>query len=312
MDGIYGAGHINIAATWGPNSHAGPFQTQGDWPGFVQFRLMRANSEQPCACFHLRQSFRYRVHHDMAEEGVGALPLLTRAWVFQERSLATRTIHFTQEELFWECQRGRTCQCLPLAQINKSYIQTTKSLLRRRSNTAADRWLRAVESLSILQLTYETDRLPAIAGIVKLLHPEIQRIGGGTYFAGFWSNWLLEQPSLLLWQPGSRSPRQSHVHGPSWCWTARASPVHFLCIRMYDKYNESSDESWEISLKVKCSLVHVEVVYGNRAEVSVDDKKLFRDRVKLLRGRVETLKHRVKSLGGRLKLYGEKFEAGPR
>lgn len=47
------------------------------------------------------------------EEGV----LNSRGWVFQERALSRRTIHFTSTQMYWECGNG--IQCETLAQFRK-------------------------------------------------------------------------------------------------------------------------------------------------------------------------------------------------
>lgn len=39
-------------------------------------------------------------------------PLNTRGWVFQERALARRTIHFTNNQTYWECGHGIRCETL--------------------------------------------------------------------------------------------------------------------------------------------------------------------------------------------------------
>lgn len=38
-------------------------------------------------------------------------PLLTRGWTFQERMLSARTLHFSQQEVLWDCMDTLTCQC---------------------------------------------------------------------------------------------------------------------------------------------------------------------------------------------------------
>jgi hypothetical protein len=38
-------------------------------------------------------------------------PLLSRAWVFQERLLSTRFLHFSLHEMIWECAGGLECEC---------------------------------------------------------------------------------------------------------------------------------------------------------------------------------------------------------
>jgi hypothetical protein len=38
-------------------------------------------------------------------------PLLSRAWVFQERMLSPRVLHFCRSELVWECRETAKCEC---------------------------------------------------------------------------------------------------------------------------------------------------------------------------------------------------------
>ena len=42
------------------------------------------------------------------EEGI----LSQRGWVLQERALSRRTIHFTENQTYWECNRGVHCESL--------------------------------------------------------------------------------------------------------------------------------------------------------------------------------------------------------
>lgn len=39
------------------------------------------------------------------------MPLLLRAWVYQERLLPRRVVHFAANELIWECSAETLCQC---------------------------------------------------------------------------------------------------------------------------------------------------------------------------------------------------------
>lgn len=38
-------------------------------------------------------------------------PLLSRGWVFQERILSPRVLHFCKDELLWECREETICEC---------------------------------------------------------------------------------------------------------------------------------------------------------------------------------------------------------
>ena len=43
-------------------------------------------------------------------------PLMNRGWAYQERLLSRRILHFTQDELVWECRSSVTCECGGLSQ----------------------------------------------------------------------------------------------------------------------------------------------------------------------------------------------------
>lgn len=42
------------------------------------------------------------------------MPLLSRAWVYQERILSTRVVHFGYHELVFECKHGYLCDAAGL------------------------------------------------------------------------------------------------------------------------------------------------------------------------------------------------------
>ncbi|KAK3389989.1 heterokaryon incompatibility protein-domain-containing protein, partial [Podospora didyma] len=45
-------------------------------------------------------------------------PLLTRGWVFQERVLSPRVLHFCAQEMVWECNTTSMCECRSLPIYN--------------------------------------------------------------------------------------------------------------------------------------------------------------------------------------------------
>src|ERR1700761_3358486 len=47
------------------------------------------------------------------KNGVDNAPLGTRAWVVQERLLSTRTIHFSNSQLFWDCNSATGSEVFP-------------------------------------------------------------------------------------------------------------------------------------------------------------------------------------------------------
>jgi hypothetical protein len=133
-------------------------------------------------------------------------PLLSRAWVFQERLLASRVIHFSHNELIWECMQAGTCQCGGYDVLTNPKLQDWAS---------AKSWRMAVELYTSLNLTWEQDRLPAFLGFANFY---ARRIGASVeldYFSGLWKQSLFLD---LLWRVDSlyglgTSPNLHCAHG---------------------------------------------------------------------------------------------------
>jgi hypothetical protein len=108
-----------------------------------------------------------------------AFPLLFRAWVYQERLLSTRVLHFGAQELSWECNQALICECgYTNSSQAKGMSRDPKSMLSKLLenyvfNTGLPRiqslWRRIVSDYSALKLTKYSDRLHAIAGLAKSL-----------------------------------------------------------------------------------------------------------------------------------------------
>lgn len=104
--------------------------------------------------------------------------LLRRAWIKQERTLSPRMVDFSTKQLYWSCRTNRHSEdgqidtesgieasgllhCLRGGNnfqraTGKSRTQIQGLLFRARADT--------VQQYSALELTYERDRLPALAG----------------------------------------------------------------------------------------------------------------------------------------------------
>jgi hypothetical protein len=101
-------------------------------------------------------------------------------------------------------------------------------------------WYRLVQDFTSLQLTFHTDRLPAIAGLATEFAKGAQP---RSYMAGIWKSSLLED---LLWardterevferrkrlaagQKSNGAPSNRATAAPSWSWASCAGPVMFV------------------------------------------------------------------------------------
>lgn len=85
-------------------------------------------------------------------------------------------------------------------------------------------WEDIVTRFSKLQLSYESDRLPALSGFAKQL--QVADVNVGSYLAGLWSVCL---PGLMLWIRSPSSPirpRPSIYVAPSRSWAVHQWPCH--------------------------------------------------------------------------------------
>jgi Heterokaryon incompatibility protein (HET) len=113
-------------------------------------------------------------------------PLFQRGWAYQERLLSPRVLHFGQRELLWECSQMSDCQCGGLKSIYsdrskldtppkvKHYREMNPSRAEIAQGNAISRWRKVVGEYSALNLTFPSDKLPAIAGIARQLHTSIR------------------------------------------------------------------------------------------------------------------------------------------
>ncbi|KAF8962312.1 heterokaryon incompatibility protein-domain-containing protein [Flammula alnicola] len=169
-----------------------------------------------------------RMHMDTA-------PLLPRAWVYQERSLAARSVHLHANEMVWACNVTQRCECKELDgsppdgdgwsatkdRIAKLGVLNDKKALH-------GLWRTIVEDVSLLDLTYESDRLPALSGLAYRFAEYLPK--NERYLAGLWEGDLARD---LLWESGGskqtagptrgRKPfnlKEGPLTAPSWSWAS--------------------------------------------------------------------------------------------
>jgi hypothetical protein len=185
MGAYYGGAALTIASTGGNDCNSGLF------------------SHAPVSSFHIKLdghvkgtiSARTIISHGLQAVWNNIqsenLPALRRGWIFQERLLSRRVLHFTQRELQWECGESTMCAC---GFINKEPTDPKISYARFLRSTGSDNlkgskmllhsWFRTVEEYSQLHLTYADDKFPAISSLAIQFS---QKLGARySYCSGLW------------------------------------------------------------------------------------------------------------------------------
>ncbi|KAF8853668.1 hypothetical protein BDZ45DRAFT_67069 [Acephala macrosclerotiorum] len=161
-------------------------------------------------------------------------PLNWRGWVFQERFLSTRVIHFGRSRVYWECGQKKCCNW-PGKSIerelgsnswtnqSKSYWQNVLNGTRTvGKDEAAQLWTSIVDHYSSHSaFTFVTDKLLAIGGLAS----RVQRSTRCRYVAGVWEHNLLPQ---LMWDMANgtvNTPQTSDYVAPSWSWASVHEPI---------------------------------------------------------------------------------------
>jgi hypothetical protein len=222
MSYVYSNSHLNISADWSPNSDGGCFKTINSPPGFVSEETVSitntlTNGQQSCLYFLHPGSGGYN--------DLDSTPLASRAWVFQERFLSRRNLHFTQNQLFWECREGFAGED-KMPRCSGPLIPG--QLLQMRSRKTSEQRLQGwchniVRKYSAAKITFPTDRLPAISALARLFSDDLS----SPYLAGLWFEGLWYTLSWFRIELDSVEKQKDYI-APSWSWCSINAGVEFL------------------------------------------------------------------------------------
>ncbi|GAP92189.1 putative heterokaryon incompatibility protein [Rosellinia necatrix] len=235
-------------------------------PG-VQSRIQLFEEWLPGSSFHTPQ----RTHigtFGRRFDPIATEPLSSRGWTLQERLLSPRVIHYATDQMYFECEFQLVSEdgfkFLDIPFSMKQLLATERIPfgehgISRSSGVSftvgeyatgpvpgrrwKGGWLSIIENYSKKNLTVDQDKLPAIAGVARVIAEET----GDTYIAGLWGRHFMED---LYWRVYAREesfenngkdhgrrPIKGKVVGtvsrprkyraPSWSWASIDAPVKF-------------------------------------------------------------------------------------
>lgn len=232
MQNVYRNTYFNISADHSENSHGGCFNDR------LAYKVTPCpfNAPNVGEVFLLPQ---FHLTKPLVESTIS-----TRAWVIQERFLSPRILHFTTDQLFWECAGTYACETFPKG-LPHVYDDSTSwhyrsladraSVNQEESGDVYKAWGRVCQDYSRAKLTYTSDKIIAFAGIASEFK---SRLPEDTYLAGLWKADLI---TGLLWKAvaldgwpiqsnGSHEPyadpyitatMPNAYRAPSWSWLAK-------------------------------------------------------------------------------------------
>ena len=253
MASIYQGSFLVISATRSPDSSGGLYT---DFPDEFRARTITIPAERTGSDpgedekVHVRRSLTHpKGLFNSYSAQPASLPTLKRGWIFQERFLSPRILHFGPEELSWECLEMSTCQCTvddddDKDRSNKKYKHMIDRAARPKSYYNFPRWRdtlslsdtglmtcwhHLVEDYTQLLLTYEKDIFPAVAGLARQMQLARQKSPtSGQYAAGLWADtlamdllWYVIDPTPSLSLQGTPSGQPSENEDDIRDWTKR-------------------------------------------------------------------------------------------
>jgi hypothetical protein len=169
---------------------------------------------------------------------VESAPISNRGWVVQERFLAPRVLHFTRNQIYWECLEAIHLATHPATDFSSlvdgifrpippSCYKVARLELAKAGGDTCDsdpvrslyhiHWGTVVSNYVACSLTKESDRFLAMAGIAKVF----QEVNDDVYLAGVWKK---TAHTDLGWTTEARSGvparRSTELRAPSWSWAS--------------------------------------------------------------------------------------------
>ncbi|KAK2048940.1 hypothetical protein LZ31DRAFT_538734 [Colletotrichum somersetense] len=203
MDVIYGNSALNICAAAGNSSSQGIPGSPGSQRAAWQPRAV-------CAGLELVAT---KTIEGLIENSVWN----SRAWTFQERMLARRSMIFVDNRVFFQCRQAtwseEVCSEAPTSSWT---LEMIRSPLKSFEKNPVRLYLECVELFSGRLLTYQADRLPAFEGMSAVLCPPLRAF----LFYGLPDSYF---DFALLWEKKVSGPRvkecsDRHLY-PSWSWS---------------------------------------------------------------------------------------------
>jgi hypothetical protein len=244
MADVYGGSFLTISADWSSNSNSGCYNSLVGRGNIDTQQLICVRSQLSDS---RKSSLYFGVSFDPSLEYLEALALFKRAWACQERLLSPRILHYTDEQLLWECRRA-FCAEDGIPRQHESVFPgfVPKMRVFGTNGEKLDLWYnRIIDIYSKGELTIPIDRLPAMSALARIWAQDLQ----SPYLAGMWLHglWI----ALCWYRLGDNELTVSPTDyiAPSWSWASVNASVKWL-IQSNGMFEEQSVRIEEASVEL--------------------------------------------------------------
>lgn len=235
MASVYFNAYATISAAASENSDSGLFFDREPPDCSVQLSYTTSSGVVGLWTVHNQTpSFDQQIRHTT---------LASRAWCLQEKQLARRTLHFGAYQVIFECNERyeyETQRPSDKPGEDRLNIQTLYWMLvsfRDRDSAVVKllvsavlnrTWLQIVEDYTKRNLTFESDKLPALQGLAQY----VRALTRDRYLFGLWKTSL---DIGLLWRTApykdvSERRGRAADRAPSWSWASVNGRVYFAFV----------------------------------------------------------------------------------
>lgn len=231
MADVYSDAYVVIAANRSSDCTGGCFHQRAPRERAVLHIPIMGTREQ----IHAARLFPSHVR-GVPDTSFSTEPLSQRGWALQERTMAQRTLHYNDRQMYFECAHG--------IEAEHGYTKNFPRILYPQFDSpesSLDSWYTLIRQFGGRKLSRVTDKLPAMSGWAK----KLQKAVGAEYVAGLWSNALIQG---MAWQcGGDRRPASLEEYtGPSWSWASYGGSA--ICSTFGDR-DIAEVLGWHVELK---------------------------------------------------------------
>ena len=261
MDDIFRNSYLTISASHAQSSNTGflgHVDLRFDAQGYTGELLHDRACELPVRLVDNQLGtveLRRLVNYDISQDAVAE-----RAWTLQERMLSSRVLSFGRC-ISWMCHAGKQLDnCTgDIWTVNYEHNWFVDCPLPRTlpnlETEAIKLWQNTVRDYSRMKVTFEEDKLPALAGLASRFS---KMKNSDVYLAGLWRTHL---PLHLMWELEGPATRPTTWRAPSWSWASLDGGL-----RYYVDY----DQDYLITFQdYRRQLVAEESPFGGLAEASL-------------------------------------------